>query len=92
MDVRCVKEVRVKVKEDLKLNEDQQLILQVLEENGEMLAGKLYELYVEKGGKLTYRSFYRYIRELERIGKVKTRSTGAGFRGRSTIISISSGE
>ncbi len=92
LDVQCVKEVRVKVKEDLKLNEDQQLILQVLEENGEMLAGKLYELYVEKGGKLTYRSFYRYIRELERIGKVKTRSTGAGFRGRSTIISISSGE
>ena len=69
-----------------KLNKDEQLIIKIVKGNNGEISGKLYELYTKKSGKLSYKSFKRYIKNLEKLGFLKLELTSGGFKGKSTRI------
>jgi len=71
-----------------RLTKDESMILDVIKEFGNDVAGTIYEHYAKKGGLLSYRSFKRYIERLVNLGILKSESTSAGFRGQSSRISI----
>lgn len=74
--------------EEEKLNSDEKTIIETVKKNNKKVAGTIYDSYSKSGGKLSYRSFKRYVERLERLGLLKTEVTGAGFKGKSTLISI----
>lgn len=69
-----------------KLNKEQELIVKTVREKEGEVTGDFYERYQENGGKLSPRSFRRYLRRLEDLGFLKLERTGEGFRGKSTKI------
>ncbi len=71
------------------LDEDEKLILQAVKELGQEVSGKVYEKYVALGGRKSHRTFERKVNSLEEKGLLKTKKTGKGFRGQSTVISLS---
>lgn len=74
--------------EEEKLNKDESLILEIVKNNDGEIAGKLYEEYESKKGKLSYKSFKRYAKRLEKLGLLKLKRTEGGFKGRSTRMFI----
>jgi cell division control protein 6 len=78
-----------KVGDEEKLSEDELKILEAVKEKNGAIAGEVFEVYAEKGGQFSYRSFKRYIERLSKLGLIKVKSTAAGFKGKSTLISIS---
>lgn len=68
-----------------KLDSEQKMIVDTVREREGSVTGELYETYEEKG-KLSSRSFRRYLRRLEDLGFLKLESTGEGFRGKSTKV------
>jgi cell division control protein 6 len=77
-----------KIGEEEKLNSDEKKIIESIKEHNGGVAGAVYDSYKKKGGELSYRSFKRYVTRLETLGLTKTEETGAGFKGKSTKISL----
>ena len=48
-------------------------IIEILREKGELRVRELYELYVQRGRKITPRAFRNYLRELESLGVIEIR-------------------
>lgn len=69
-----------------KLNSEQKLILDIVKENEGSVTGDLYDIYKDKNGELSSRSFRRYLRRLEDLNFLELETTGEGFRGKSTKI------
>ena len=74
--------------EEEQLNKDENLILEIVKKNNGGISGKLFESYQKVGGELSYKSFKRYIKNLERHGILKSELTAGGFKGKSTRISL----
>jgi Cdc6-like AAA superfamily ATPase len=79
---------KTKIGEEEKLNSDEKKIIESIKEHNGGVAGAVYDSYKKKGGELSYRSFKRYVTRLETLGLTKTEETGAGFKGKSTKISL----
>lgn len=78
-----------KAVDEEKLNADELKILEAAKEKNGTIAGDVFELYKKKGGQFSYRSFKRYLQRLQKLGFLKLESTASGFKGKSTIISLS---
>lgn len=77
-----------KIGDEENLNKDESLIVECVKEKSDGVAGDVYSLYTGRGGSMSYRSFKRYVERLVKLGLLKTETTGAGFKGKSTIISL----
>jgi len=87
---KVIKEVSEKKPEEDSLNKDEHLILSAVKKKNGAISGEIYKEYVSKGGKLSYKSFKRYVNNLERLGFLKLEKTGGGFKGKSTRIYLKS--
>lgn len=73
------------VKNSAELSEDSRFILNIIKENSGKKIGDLFEIYQQKGGKQTYKTFQRKIAELDKGNFISTRKqTGSG--GNTTIV------
>ena len=73
-------------KEEQPLEEEDKKIISCIK--GKMTSGKLFNEYTKNGGKLSYRSFKRHLDLLAKKGMIVMKFTGAGFKGRSNLISL----
>ncbi len=83
---KAIENVLDKKPEEEKLNKDENLILDIVKVHNGEVAGPLYEIYKKRGGELSYKSFKRYVNNLEKLGLLKLELTGGGFKGKSTRI------
>jgi len=83
-----LEEIKGSIIEEGQLNSEEERIVESVKEKNGGISGEIYEIYKSKGGKLSYRSFKRYIDNLERLNILKTEETRAGFKGKSTFIFI----
>lgn len=72
------------VKSSSDLEEDSQLVLDVVREEGKI--GELFKSYKDKGGKNSYKTFQRKIEKLEKAGFLETYKTSGGAEGNTTIV------
>jgi Cdc6-like AAA superfamily ATPase len=79
---------RIKDKVITELSDEEEIIFKSIKENNGEVSGKVYGAYLEGGGKLSMRSFRRYIKTLLRAGLIKTEETGEGFQGKSRKLWI----
>jgi len=80
-----VRAVKPKIIEE-KLNFIEKTILEILDEKGELISGKLYDEYRKRVKEpISLRGFREYVNHLEQIGMVETRFL-KGVRGRTRII------
>ncbi|MBD3312706.1 AAA family ATPase [archaeon] len=92
--LKHVNEVLGKMTDSLpkKLNSHEEKIVKIIKNNKGIISGDAYKKYKEKhGGKLSIRSFRRYINRLEKQGLIKTKETGEGFQGRSRRLEPGNG-
>ncbi len=75
-------------KEVYDLDEEDSTIVSIIKKKGEIKSGDLYSIYRKEGGKLSYRSFKRHLDQLSKRGIIRMKPTGAGFKGRSNLISL----
>ena len=78
-----------KIVDEDKLSTDESKILEAVKERDGAIAGDIFEIYAKKGGTFSYRTFKRYLNRMEKLGFLKLESTTSGFKGKSTIISLS---
>ncbi len=83
---KAMENVLDKTLEEEKLNKDELLIINITKEHNGDVSGKLFDFYKKKGGKLSYKSFKRYAKNLEKLGILKLELTSGGFKGKSTRI------
>ena len=83
---KAMESVLDKKLDEEKLNKDEQLIMKIVKENNGEISGRLYDIYLKKGGKLSYKSFKRYIKNLEKLGFLRLELTAGGFKGKSTRV------
>jgi len=83
-----LEEIKGSIIEEGQLNSEEERIVESVKEKNGGISGEIYEIYKSKGGKLSYRSFKRYIDNLERLNILRTEETRAGFKGKSTFIFI----
>ena len=76
------------VKNDSDLKEDEQFILNLVKENPDQKSGDLFKIYQKKDGKLTYKSFQRKIKNLEKNKFISIEKTTGGKEGNTTIIKL----
>ena len=86
IEMEDVREAVKIFKEESPIDEEDKMIISCIKK--EMTSGKLFKEYVKKGGKLSYRSFKRHLDLLAKKGKIAMKFTGAGFKGRSNLISL----
>jgi archaeal cell division control protein 6 len=73
------------IKDSAELEEDTKFVLDIVKENSGKKIGDLFNIYQEKGGKHTYKTFQRKIAELDQNSFISTRKqTGDG--GNTTIV------
>jgi cell division control protein 6 len=91
--VKHVQEAINKMTDSLpkKLNNHEEKIIRIIKENKGIISGDAYKLYKKMHGKLSIRSFRRYINRLEKQGLIRTKETGEGFQGRSRRLEVSNG-
>ena len=71
-----------------RLSEDENRILDAVKNIGGGISGEVFEEYQTLGGKLSYRSFKRYVKKLAKLDLIEIKETGGGFKGQSTKISL----
>ena len=81
--IRKVEEFHVKPKDGL--DEEMQMLLSLIKEQTGQKIGEIYSVYAEKGGDMSYKSFYRRITKLEE-GKFIRMEKTAGKEGNSTLL------
>ena len=86
IDIKDVREAIKMFKEEIIVDEEDKKIISSI--NGEITSGKLFENYIKNGGRLSYRSFKRHLDILSKKGRIIMKFTGAGFKGRSNLISL----
>ena len=86
--IRELENANAKIGDEEKLTQDETTILECVKEKGSDVAGNIYDFYKKRGGEMSYRSFKRYVARLVRLGLLKSETTGAGFKGKSTMISV----
>jgi len=73
------------VKSSAELEEDTRFILSIVKEHSGKKIGDLYKIYQDKGGRHTYKTFQRKIKELNKNNFISTKKqTGKG--GNTTIV------
>lgn len=71
-----------------RLNQDELAIINLVKKNPNATTGQVYELYREQEGKLSDRSFRRYITNLSELGFINSEKTRWGFLGQSRILNF----
>lgn len=85
---QAIKQVSQMQFDQEKLNAEEIKILDSVKEKNNSISGQIFDTYVKKGGQLSYRSFKRYVNRLAKLGLLKIEKTSAGYKGKSTIISL----
>ncbi len=80
------------VNKDEGLTEDNSLILSVIKDNNNSKIGDLFEIYRQKNGQSSYRTFARRIEDLEKARFITTKKFAGGKEGNTTIIELNSAE
>lgn len=78
-----------KIGDEEKLTADEQKILAAVKEKNGGTSGDIYGIYAKNGGQLSYRSFKRYTERMAKLEMIRLETTGGGFKGKSTLISLS---
>jgi len=73
------------IKSSAELEEDARFILSIVKENSGKKIGELYEIYLKKGGKHTYKTFQRKIEDLDKGRFISTKKQ-KGTGGNTTIV------
>ncbi|PIZ50149.1 hypothetical protein COY28_05710, partial [Candidatus Woesearchaeota archaeon CG_4_10_14_0_2_um_filter_57_5] len=68
------------------LNDDNQFILQLVSELGEVKIGDLFREYEKRGGKSAYKTFQRRVATLEKGSFVATKKLTGGAEGTTTLV------
>jgi len=74
------------IKSTSNLDDDENIILNTIKENSGKTSMEIFEMYKRKGGKKSYASYQRKLKNLERGRFVSLRSLNRGEPGRSTIV------
>jgi len=83
--VSSIKNVLFKEKAE-KLEEHEQVILELLKTLNGAITGELYDKFLENHKGVSMRTFRKYLNRLETLEFVRTEDTGSGFRGKSRKI------
>lgn len=75
-----------KIENSDRLEEDLRLVLSIIKKNNELKMGDLFKLYHEKGGKASYRSFFRKVNKLAEDKFVSLEKKEGGAEGTTTIV------
>ena len=84
--IEDVREAIKMFREEIPVDEEDKKIISSIK--GKMTSGNLFNEYIKNGGKLSYRSFKRHLDLLAKKGRIIMKFTGAGFKGRSNLISL----
>lgn len=69
-------------------DDDTKVILGLIKDNPNIKSGDLHKLYGAKGGSLSYKSFMRRIKNLEKGNFVSLTKTAGGLEGNTTLIKL----
>lgn len=68
------------------LGEDPKFILSIIKKNDNLKLMELFKIYLEKGGKLSYRSFFRKVNKLAEDKFISLEKKFGGAEGKTTIV------
>ena len=74
------------IKSTSNLDDDENMILNMIKENSGKTSMEIFEIYKKKGGKKSYTSYQRKLKNLERGKFISLKSVNRGEPGRSTVI------
>lgn len=86
--IKKIEEFKTKDSEELENNDKE--ILEVIKNNSGKKIGEIYKIYLEKGGKLAYRTFQRRVSNLEKNKFITAEKIIGGAEGTTTILKYSS--
>lgn len=75
-----------KKRPDEALNDEQKVITDLIQEQSGKTSKEIFRIYEDKGGQKSYRTFQRYLKELQGTGLIALREENRGFEGRTTIV------
>jgi Cdc6-like AAA superfamily ATPase len=78
------------IKEKNELDEECKFVLDIVKSCSDKKIGDLFKIYVDKGGKLTYKSFQRNIQKLADNKFVEVIKIMGGAEGTTTIVNLNS--
>ncbi len=76
------------VKQDLPVEEDDQILLALIKQNSDQKIGELFKKYNDTGGLLSYKTFQRKIAKLEAGKFISVKKVTGGPDGTTTIVSF----
>lgn len=77
------------IKEESQLDQESKFVLDIIKKTKLKKTGELFEEYQSQGGKKTYRTFQRCIKELSQNKFISTKKIKGGKQGNTTIIDYS---
>ncbi len=76
------------IKNSSELEDETRLILQTIKQNSGKRIGDLHKIFIEEGGKASYKTFQRKIAKLAQNKFVSLRRTSGGTDGNTTMVSF----